>query len=483
MLDDFGGVLRRFAVQVGTAGGGGRRGVRHLVGVGRGDLHAVDFHLEHFGHDLRDLGVQALAHLGAAVVQVDAAVGVDVDQRTGLVEEAGGEGNTEFHRGQRQAFFQDRAVGVVATDRFAALGVLAAFFQFGGHFFEHVVLDGLVVVGDVALGLAVVVGLAHRQRIEGQMAGNGVHHFFDGDHALRAAETTVSGVRRGVGLAAMTVDGRVAQVVRVVGVEHRAVDNRGRQVRRATAVTGQFQVDAVQAAGAVEAHVVLDVERVTLAGHQHVFDPRQAHFGRLAGQVRDHRAQARRARGLGFLAAETTAHAAHVDDDFVHRHVQHFGHQFLHFGGVLRRAVDDHAAVFGRHHRRDLGFQVEVFLAADVQRALDAMFGGCQCAGRIAALMGVAVEHEVAFAQGLDHVQHRLQIFVFDDRGHGGLACGFQVFRRDGEHHLTDELHVVDGQQRVAGHQRADVFQARNVFVGDGDAHAFEGVARLRCRC
>ena len=152
----------------------------------------------------------------------------------------------------------------------------------------------------------------------------------------------------------------------------------------------------MQAPGAVEADVVFDIERVTLAGHQHVFDPWQAHLGRLAGEVRDHRAQARRARRLGFLATETTAHAAHVDDDLVHRHVQHFGHQFLHFGGVLRGAVDDHAAVFGGHHRRNLGFQVEVFLAADVQRALDAVLGGGQRRGRIAALMGVAVEHEVA---------------------------------------------------------------------------------------
>src|SRR5690606_31113832 len=40
--DDLGGVLRSLAVQVGAGGGGGGRGVGHLVGVGRGDLHAVD---------------------------------------------------------------------------------------------------------------------------------------------------------------------------------------------------------------------------------------------------------------------------------------------------------------------------------------------------------------------------------------------------------------------------------------------------------
>jgi hypothetical protein len=37
-------------------------------------------------HHLRHLGVQALAHLGAAVVHEHRAVGVDVHQRAGLVE-------------------------------------------------------------------------------------------------------------------------------------------------------------------------------------------------------------------------------------------------------------------------------------------------------------------------------------------------------------------------------------------------------------
>ena len=39
------------------------------------------------GHDLRHLGVQPLAHLGAAMVQMHRSVGVDMDQRPGLVEE------------------------------------------------------------------------------------------------------------------------------------------------------------------------------------------------------------------------------------------------------------------------------------------------------------------------------------------------------------------------------------------------------------
>lgn len=133
----------------------------------------------------------------------------------------------------------------------------------------------------------------------------------------------------------MTMDGGIAQVVSVVGVEHGAVDNRGGQVRGIAAVACQVQFNALQAPAGVEAHIVFDVKRVALAGHVHVFDPRQAHLGRLPGEARDHGAQARRAGGLRFLATEAAAHAAHVDHDVVHRYVEHQRHQFLDFGGVL----------------------------------------------------------------------------------------------------------------------------------------------------
>ena len=52
---------------------------------GRGDLDLVEVDLELLGHHLRHLDVEPLAHLGAAVVQMDAAVGIDMHQRAGLV--------------------------------------------------------------------------------------------------------------------------------------------------------------------------------------------------------------------------------------------------------------------------------------------------------------------------------------------------------------------------------------------------------------
>ena len=60
-------------------------------------------HAEFLGDDLRDLGEQALPHLGAAVIELDRAVGIDVHQRAGLVEVDQREGNAELHRRQRDA--------------------------------------------------------------------------------------------------------------------------------------------------------------------------------------------------------------------------------------------------------------------------------------------------------------------------------------------------------------------------------------------
>jgi hypothetical protein len=102
-LDLPAGVQRRHAVEVAARRGGGGRGVGHLVGARRADLHRVERDLERLGDHLGDLDVEALAHLGAAVVQVDRAVGVDVHQGAGLVQVAGGEGDAELHRRQRDA--------------------------------------------------------------------------------------------------------------------------------------------------------------------------------------------------------------------------------------------------------------------------------------------------------------------------------------------------------------------------------------------
>jgi hypothetical protein len=69
-------------------------------------LDPVDIDAEHLGHHLRHLDVDALSHLGAAVVHLHRTVGVDMHQRAGLVEVDEGEGDAEFHRRQRQALLE-----------------------------------------------------------------------------------------------------------------------------------------------------------------------------------------------------------------------------------------------------------------------------------------------------------------------------------------------------------------------------------------
>ena len=61
--------------------------------------------------DLANLGVQALAHLGAAVRGQHGAVGVNMHQRASLVEVGGVERMPDFHQGQRQTAALERGAG------------------------------------------------------------------------------------------------------------------------------------------------------------------------------------------------------------------------------------------------------------------------------------------------------------------------------------------------------------------------------------
>ena len=65
-------------------------------------MDAVEPDAELLRRDLRHLLKQALAHLRAAVIEVNRAVLIDVHQRAGLVEMRECEGDAEFYGRQRQ---------------------------------------------------------------------------------------------------------------------------------------------------------------------------------------------------------------------------------------------------------------------------------------------------------------------------------------------------------------------------------------------
>jgi len=51
---------------------------------------------------------QALAHFGAAVVEMNRAVLIDMNQGAGLIERRKREGNAEFYRRQRDPALENR---------------------------------------------------------------------------------------------------------------------------------------------------------------------------------------------------------------------------------------------------------------------------------------------------------------------------------------------------------------------------------------
>ena len=150
-LDPARRVLRCLAVEVAARRRRRRRRVGDLLRVGRGDAHRADVDAELVGDDLRDLGVQALAHLGAAVVDEHRAVAVDVDERAGLVEMDEVERDAELDRREGDAALEHRALRVPGGDLGAALAVARRRLELGDQLDDDVVVDDLAVGRDVAL--------------------------------------------------------------------------------------------------------------------------------------------------------------------------------------------------------------------------------------------------------------------------------------------------------------------------------------------
>ena len=90
------GVGDGVAVEIAGCGGCGRGGVGHSVGCCFADEDVGEGHAEGLGGDHGHLGVQALAHLCAAVGDEDGTIVIDVHERAGLIEEDGGEGDAEL---------------------------------------------------------------------------------------------------------------------------------------------------------------------------------------------------------------------------------------------------------------------------------------------------------------------------------------------------------------------------------------------------
>ena len=96
------------AIQVSACGCCGRGSIGNFAGVTCRGQHALKRHAELIGNDLADFGVQSLAHFGATVVHLHAAVQVNVNQRTGLIEQRGGKADAKLDRRDGDAALDGR---------------------------------------------------------------------------------------------------------------------------------------------------------------------------------------------------------------------------------------------------------------------------------------------------------------------------------------------------------------------------------------
>ncbi|KDB51037.1 hypothetical protein X805_33380 [Sphaerotilus natans subsp. natans DSM 6575] len=458
-------VLRRLAVEVGAGGGGGGGGVGHLVRVGGADPHPLEGQTQLVRDHLRYLGVQTLAHLGAAVVHQHRAVGVDMHQRAGLVEVRDVEADAELHRRQRQALLQHRAGGVEGGDLGAARVVAGALGQLVDQRRDDVVLDRLAVGRDVAVLGAVEVGAAYRQRVEPEPARHLVEDHLHRQGALRPAEAAKRRVALRVRARAVAVQIDVGQPVGVVEVAQRARHHRRRQVGRGAGVGDHLDLGAQQPPGLVMTDAVAELEAVAPAGDQEVVVAVRAQLDRALQPLRRQRRAGREQRRLRLLAAEAAAHAPALHLHLVRRQPQRVRDDVLHLGRVLGRAVHQQAVVLLRQRVGDLALQVELLLAAEAEAALQPVRRGGDRGRGVAALQAHRRHDVLLQPVRLQRVEHRRQRLDRRDLRRQRRRAPRLAARagHDQEHRLAAPVHRALGQDRVVVHDRAAVVDAGNV--------------------
>ena len=255
----------------------------------------------------------------------------------------------------------------------------------------------------VALIHTVEVAHACVQRVHAQLAGNVTHDGLNHHHALRATKAAVGRVALGVEFAAVRGDVHIAQEVSVVAVEDGAVGHGAAQVCAEPAVGCLHQLEARQQAGIVKASGVFVIERVAFTGHHEVIITVKTQFDWAFELVSRERCPYRQVARLRLFAAKAAAHAAAFHCDCVQICVQCMRYPVLHLTWMLGAGVDLPLVLFLGYGVGYLTFQVEVFLATDLECARQGM-GRCgQCRTGVAAADVDGGKHKVL---GLECVAH-----------------------------------------------------------------------------
>ena len=194
---------------------------------------------ERGGRDLEHLGVQPLAHLGAAVVDQHRAVLVDVHQRSRLVEGGQVERDPELDGRDRQRALDVLVRGVEPRDLVPATRRCRADSM-------HLRPDRIEPLGVPhrlavrrRLAIDVEVAAAQLHRVEPEQGRTPAEDVLDHDHPLRSAEPPERGLRGLVGLRDPAGDPDVGDPVGVVDVAQGAGQHRFGEVEAPATVGRQ----------------------------------------------------------------------------------------------------------------------------------------------------------------------------------------------------------------------------------------------------
>ena len=462
------GGLGRHAVEVCPGRGRGRRGVGHLACGRGGDLHPVEVDLEFLGHHLRDLDVEPLPHLGAAVIEMHRAVRIDMHQRPGLVEVRRRERDAELYRRQRQAALDDAAVGVEGVDLAAPLRIVGALLELGDDALDDIVLHRLVIGCHVAFRVAVEIALADLERVPAGGEGHLLDDALRTDHALRSAEAAKGRVGDGVCIERRGNRPDRRPEIGIVAVEQRPVGDRAGEIRREAAARSIDVVDAQNVAVVVEADLIVDHEIVPLAGRGHVVVAIGTDLDGAVELLGGDGRECRELVALGFLAAEAAAHAAGLDRDGVARHAENVADHVLHLARVLRRGIDGDVMVFAGNGEGDLAFEIEVVLAAEPHAALQPARRLGDGSGGIAALQRQRRCHQFRRCRiEMGDVDDCRLLPVLHPREAAGTPRLLARLRDDAEDRLAEELDGIRRQHRfVVTAGRRNVVDPRHVVSG-----------------
>ena len=383
------------SIEVGAGGGGGGGGVGDLVGAGVHEADAVGGEPEFLHRDREDFAVEALAHFGAAVVHLHRAIGVDEDESAGLIVVFEGEADPEFDGGDGESASL-LGVGLVPSLKFfLAGGEVGGLYEFVPDALDAVAFDDFTVVGGVGLAFAVIeVACAHLFGREVEREGDAGDDVLDDDHSLRSAKAPEGGVGGGVGFADAAFEVDVGKVVGVIEVEEGAVVDGEGEVEGPAAVGEEMDLNGVDAAVVLVAHLEAGVERVSLSRGHDVVVTIELEGDGLLELVGGEGAKGGPRIGLCFFATKAATHAGAFDGDAVPWPAEDFGDDGLGLGGVLGGRVNENGVFAIGFGEGGVGFEVELFLAADVEGAGELVGAVLEAFGDVTTSedMGIGVE-------------------------------------------------------------------------------------------